>query len=312
MIKKMKEKFVSLLLEDDGGKRSLNKRNSLTLAVSFFAAGILSQLVPSFFKNDNPRGSVIRSDTPLIKYKDESVPLPLTTRNKTEYIGGVSEESPHEKPKVVKPFSNKPIQYRGKQVIFPDSNTERIPSGSYFIGKFLTSIDTRSQQRVHVMLPYGGSNKTGGDSLPPETILMGQFNYSGQGKRVFIVFNRAVLPDGQEINVQAQALSSKDYRVGVIGAYHGNRGSQMASMLGLSMVSGVSEVMVEKQGFGQSYNIAPKSTIKNGLYNGLAKVTDMEANEQVAQLAAAPKYVTIDSGTDLIISIEESFGTNEQ
>lgn len=310
MIKKLKEKLGSIFLEDDGGKRVLNKRNSLTLFMSVFAIGMLAQLAPSFFKSDNPRGSVTRSDVPLTKHKDNSA-APIT-KNKMQYMGGIFEDTPHEKPKEVRHYSNKPIHYRGKQVIYPDSSTERIPSGSNFIGKLLTSIDTRSRQRVHVMLPYGGSNKAGGGSLPPETILLGQFNYSGQGERVFVFFNKAVLPDGQEINIRGQALSSKDYRVGIIGDYHSNKGSQMASVLGLSMVSGVSEVMVEKQGLGQSYNIVPKSTIKNGLYNGVAKVTDMEANDQAAQLAAAPKYVTIDSGADLIISIGESFGTSEQ
>jgi type IV secretory pathway VirB10-like protein len=161
------------------------------------------------------------------------------------------------------------------------------------------------------MLPYGGSHKSGGGSLPPETILMGQFSYGGQGERVFIVFNRAVLPDGQEIAISAQALSSKDYRPGVIGDYHSNKGVRLASVIGLSMASGISEVMVEKQGLGQSFNVVPKANLKNGLYNGVAKVTEMEANDQATQLAQTPNYVTIDSGTDIIISLGESFGTNE-
>jgi hypothetical protein len=69
--------------------------------------------------------------------------------------------------------------------------------------------------------------------------------------------------------------------------------------------------MVEKQGLGQTFNATPKPTLKNGIYNGVAKVTETEANDQATQLAQAPKYVTIDSGSDVIISLGESFGTNE-
>ena len=61
------------------------------------------------------------------------------------------------------------------------------------------------------MLPYGGSHKSGGGSLPPETILMGQFNYPGQGERVFINFTKAILPDGEET---AKANKDKLQRLG--------------------------------------------------------------------------------------------------
>ena len=81
--------------------------------------------------------------------------------------------------------------------------------------------------------------------------------------------------------------------------------------MSLEIITVIKEV-VEKQGLGQSFNVAPKSTLKNGIYNGVAKVTETEANDQAAQLAQTPKYVTIDSGADVIISLGESFGTNEQ
>lgn len=311
MIKKIKAKLGALVLQDEGGKRILNRKHVSIAAIIFSAIGLASQLLPPLLKSDIPKGSITKSDTILIKEKNETKPQPSKTETNQQNIGGVTDPLPPQKPAIVARHF-KSIRYKGKQVIGPDANAQRIPSGASFVGKLLTSIDTRSQQRVHVMLPYGGSHKSGGGSLPPETILMGQFSYSGEGERVFILFNRAVLPDGEEIAIQAQALSSKDYRVGVIGNYHGNKGSQMASVIGLSMVSGISEVMVEKQGLGQSFNFTPKSTLKNGIYNGVAKVTETEANNQATQLAQTPKYVTIDSGSDVIISLGESFGTNEQ
>jgi hypothetical protein len=311
MIKKIKAKLGALVLQNEGGKRILNKKHASIAVIIFSAVALASQLLPPLLQSDIPKGNITKSDTSLIKEKSEAILRPSTTETNQQNIGGVTDPLPPQKPVIVA-HHFKPIRYKGKQVIGPDANAQKIPSGASFVGKLLTSIDTRSQQRVHVMLPYGGSHKSGGGSLPSETILMGQFSYSGEGERVFILFNRAVLPDGQEIAIQAQALSSKDYRVGVIGDYHGNKGSQMASVIGLSMVSGISEVMVEKQGLGQSFNVAPKSTLKNGIYNGVAKVTETEANDQAIQLTQTPKYVTIDSGADVIISLGESFGTNER
>ena len=307
MIEKLKNRLESLVFREEGGKKRLNVKRIFIFAVFILLTYLSFQFVMIIFKSDVPPSSFTKSDVSLMK--NRSATLNVAVKGKVELIGGITPYVPAPPKKSASGHRAAPIRYAGKQVILPDDNAQRIPSGANFIGKLLASIDTRSQQLVHVILPYGGSHKPGGGSFPPDTILTGQFSYSGDGDRVFIIFNRAVLPDGQEVAIQAQALSSKDYRAGIVGDYHGNKGSRMASVLGLSMVSGISEVMVEKQGLGQGYNVAPKSTIKNGIYNGIAKVAEAEANEQVAQLAQTPKY---DTGMDLIISLGESFGTNER
>ncbi len=310
MIAKVKAKLAALILQDEGGKKVLNKKRAVIGGFLIFIVGVAGQLVPSLLKSDLPHGGITKSDTPLIKDQSGTPPRPTTAEDNRTNIGGVANHVPVTKQGRI--ARGKPLRYKARQVIGPDINAEKIPSGANFVGKLLTSIDTRSQQRVSVILPYGGSHKSGGGSLPPETILMGQFNYAGQSERVFMVFNRAVLPGGLEVAIQAQALSSKDYRAGVIGDYHSNKGDQMTSVLGLSMVGGVSEVMVEKEGLGQSYEATPKATLRNGFYNGLAKVTETEANNQAAKLAQTPNYVTIDSGADVIISLAESFIKNER
>ena len=310
MIAKMKTKLGALILQDEGGKRVLNKKRAVIGGLLIFVLGVAGHLVPSLLEDNLPQGGITKSDAPLIKNQGGTPPQPSTKGGNKQNIGGIADHAPPTKH--TKIARGKPLRYKARQVINPDANAERIPSGANFVGKLLASIDTRSQQIVHVMLPYGGSHRSGGGGLPPETILMGQFSYSGQGPRVFMIFNRAVLPDGQEVAIRAQGLSSKDYRAGVIGDYHSNKADQMASVLGLSMVGGISEVMVEKEGLGQSFEPTAKATIKNGMYNGLAKVTEMEANNQAARLAQTPNYVTIDSGADVIISLGESFIKNER
>ena len=144
-------------------------------------------------------------------------------------------------------------------------------------------------------------------AFPPATILLGQANYPGHDERVYLTFDHGLLPDGQEIVLQARGLSSRDYAPGIVGDFHNNTGSQMASVVGLSMVSGMSEIMVEKEGLGNSFESTPKATLKNGVYNGLSKVTEMQANRQAEKLAQIPDYVTVSEGSDVIISLTGSY-----
>ena len=152
-----------------------------------------------------------------------------------------------------------------------------------------------------MILPYDAKNKSGEKILPKGSILIGEPSYSGQGNRVFISFTKAVLTNGNEIDLHAQALSSKDYSAGIEGKFHSNTVNRVGSVLGLSMISGTTEVLVEKESLGEGQTPTPKSTIKNGLINGLSKIANMEANIQAKKLAEKPEYVTIEAGSDLII-----------
>lgn len=309
MIRKLREKTSRFLFREEGGKKVLNRKHAFLLAAIIFAVGLTCTLVPQIVSTGE-ESQLKRSDVPIVK-SDNPSPQPSAgpqTGNSAP-IGGVADHAPRESPQVVHRRST--VRYRAKQVIGPGESVDRIPRGSNFVGKLLGSIDTRAPQSVQVILPYGGSGKSGG-SIPPETILFGQASYSGQGDRVYLNFDHGVLPDGQEIAIQARALSSKDYTPGVVGDFHSNTGNRIASVLGLSMVGGMSEVMVEKEALGQTYMATPKATLKNGFYNGVSKVTQMEAGIQAEKLAQTPEYVTVEAGADLIISLISSYGQGER
>ncbi|WP_127718216.1 TrbI/VirB10 family protein [Halobacteriovorax sp. HLS] len=198
------------------------------------------------------------------------------------------------------------IKLMAKQIISRSdlaTYQDAIPTGTNFIGKLISRIDTREQnQFIKVLLPYGGSFK-GRSKLPNDTILLGTAKYSGHGKKVFVQFAKAILPTGMEVEINAQALNPDDYSSGILGDYHGTAGVRIATTLGLSMVSGMTEVLTEKKALGESGAVTPKATMKNALYHGVSKVTDMEAARQAQELSAEKPYVTIDAGVDLIISL---------
>lgn len=196
-----------------------------------------------------------------------------------------------------------PIKYRAKQVIIRDETQSFLPTGTNFIGKLLSAIDTRNQgQWVKAILPHGGKFKDRGH-LPKDTILMGTINYPGKGKKVFINFSKGILPSGHEFSLQAQVLDSKNHAYGISGTYHSRRGSQIASVLGLSMISGMTEVLTEKKALGETKVVAPKATIENAFYHGVSKVADMEAKRQASELGELAPYVTVPAGESLIIGL---------
>ncbi|MCT4642790.1 MAG: TrbI/VirB10 family protein [Bacteriovoracaceae bacterium] len=233
------------------------------------------------------------------------------TKNKNQKsVGGIKEEKPDEKPKKKYQIVKKKINYRAKQVLSTDENNNgrTLPIGINLIGKLLNSIDTRQTgQMVKVLLPYGGKHKGSGGSLPSNTIIFGRPIYSGEGAKVQIKFNRALFPDGEEINFMAQALSPKDYSIGIEGEFHGNTGGRTAAVLGLTMVAGMSETLVKKEALGQGFQVTPKASLKNGFYNGVSKVANMEANRNAKELMDKQEYVTVDAGKSIIVSLTSTY-----
>ena len=202
-----------------------------------------------------------------------------------------------------------PYKYKATQVILREENDfdreKTIPMGTNMIGKLLTSIDTReSEQFYKVFLPYGGGFK-GGAKIPKGSTLFGKIRYSAKGSKVFINFQKGVFPNGEEFEIQAQALSSKDYSPGIRGDFHGQTGMRVAATLGLSMVSGASSVLTERETSGIAGVTPPKSTLKNALYGGLSQASQTESARQAEKLNENTAYVTIDAGKDLIINLTQ-------
>ena len=69
------------------------------------------------------------------------------------------------------------------------------------------------------------------------------------------------------------------------------------------MVSGMTEVLTEKKALGDKGVVTPKATMKNAIYHGISKVSEMEAARQAQELSAERAYVTIEAGSDVIVSL---------
>lgn len=213
------------------------------------------------------------------------------------------------------PLVPKNVIFSAKQVINRSGiggTMQPLPSGTNFIGKLLNGIDTRDQnQIIKVLLPYGARHRNGG-TIPRSTTLLGQVSYSGQGEKVYITFNRAIFPNGKEYKINAQGLSSKDYSAGLDGSYHGNADLRMAASMGLSMVSAATSILTSKSIVGGVNNngqqtVLPDATMKNAMLHGVSKISDQESKRQAQELEQKKVYVTVEAGSDLIVSLLITF-----
>ena len=87
----------------------------------------------------------------------------------------------------------------------------------------------------------------------------------------------------------------------------GNLGPRVAATLGLSVISGASSVLTEREEMGRMGMPVPKATLKNAALGGLGQAANDEAQRQAQKLTEEPEYVTVDAGKDLIINLTGAY-----
>jgi len=308
----VKTKVVDFLFDDDGGKRTLKKRNAKISLTGLFTLITLLQLLKSSDSSDLSK--TYKPFCPGFFWREKkkssdssSVEINLLTESQANARRKGSGNVPLKRPSEV--------VYSGKQV-FERSGAESLltplPSGSNFIGKLLSSVNTNEQgQVIKVTLPYGTRNQRGG-SLPKDTVLHGTATPDGETEKVFIRFHKIIFPDGKEFRIDAQALNSADYSPGLLGIRHSNTDLKMASSIGLTMVSAASDVLTHRSGMGSIGGIvmgpdSPDATMKNAILQGVSQASRQEAQKQAQDLGNVPDYVTIPLGSDMIINLLSPF-----
>ncbi len=306
----IKDAFKKFLFVKDGGKDVLRIKRTMLVSAVVVLTGVGLVLV---FSQQDDTSFWGKTDKPLAANNEARASTPTTNGTVGKLFKNSESKGNGNRP-TRREGGGMKINYRAKQVLVSEGAFDAartIPMGTNLIGRTLTTIDTRqSDQLVKVLLPYGGRFRSGGD-IPKNSIVFGQVSYGGKGKKVFIKFGKGTLPGGQEFSLEAQALSSGDYSPGISGSFHGNADLRVASTLGLTMVAGMSDVLTEKESLGgsalQSGAVTPKANMKNALYHGVSEVAKSEAGRQAEAISDEQEYVTVDAGTDLIVSLTKAY-----
>lgn len=309
------DRVVRFFFTEDGGKQVARK---LRIFCAFVLVVGFGAFITVWMNLDSDTSFFGRTDRPLGQGKDGTTTTGSTPPAKTGRLGRMFQLSESKgvggsKGSAARTGSSK-VNYKAQQVFVSDGGfdpSRTMPMGTNLIGKTLTTIDTReSSQLVKVLLPYGGRASAGGE-LPKATILFGQIANNGKGKKVFVKFNKGVLPSGEEIQIEGQALNPEDYSPGFIGQFHGNADMHIASTLGLTMVAGVTDVLTEKESIGGGGllpgSVTPKATMKNAMLHGASQVAQSEANRQAESIGHEEEYVTVDAGSDVIVSLTKAY-----
>ena len=195
------------------------------------------------------------------------------------------------------------IKYKAGQIIdLGDTNhgdQKANTIGTFVRSRLITSVDTREQGQIVKAMIVDKSVPF----LPYKTIIYGQASL-GQSRKALISFDHALLPSGAEYSLKAQAMSLQTNTLGLDGNFHGKMGLRAATTVGLTVLSGMGEVLTEKESFGGFQgNIVAKPSLKNAAYHGLSKAAENEAQRQAERMNEEPEYMIVEQGTEFHLQL---------
>lgn len=305
LISKLKVFFI----EDSGGKKTLSLKKAGVSLVSLF---LVSVSLMAFFSRGNDITFYRKTSQPQLAPQSKDISdKSLNAKRKTVtdllFKQGEKKKEQDKLQAQAKARQHSEIKYFAPQLL--DGNTKgnkAIRAGAKLLGFLLNNIDTRDPSVVRVLLPKGGESM--GVEIPSGSILSGQFSYSGNGDKVFIVFHRLDTSEGKIQKVNARALDSQDYSSGVRGERYSENGIKIASQMGLSMFSNMTDTLIDKEALGMGANaVQAKPTMKNALLHGMSKAAQDEAGRTSSEIQSLKDYVIVTEGKEIIVQLLEDY-----
>lgn len=306
MTRSLWRRFMSMQVEVSGGKVVINVRNVgvaaggclLILAVGLAWFGPMEDRTFYVQVNQGLGGDGEKSELAGSTVSDSVASLFSNSAKK------MSEEKKMEESRQRKHVA---IKYLAPQVIGTQSKgSKTIRSGAKLVGFLLNAIDTRTSSLVRVRIAKGG--EVDGVEIERGSVLAGQYSYSGDGNRVFVSFSRIDTPDGEPKRIQAVALDSGSYTAGISGEVFSDAGLKTAASLGLTMLSGMADVMTEKESVGMSTDsVQAKSTMRNALLHGASRTAQEQTGRMQQEINNSKDYVVVPEGKEMIIELTEDY-----
>ena len=201
---KITKRIRRLFIKQDGGKEVIDK-TCLLWAFSLILGLGAGTIIFSNYNHDNSVIAVADAPIEMGDKDDSKEPAPISPKLRSLFKASEQIQHTSSPKKKAKSLPKQKLKYRAPQVIIrgdDDSAIGKLSMGAKLIGKLLTSIDTReSEQFYQVLLPYGGKGKHG-EGIPKNTLLFGTINYPNKGRKVFMQFAKALLPNGREVELK--------------------------------------------------------------------------------------------------------------
>lgn len=304
-IKKVKAEVRSYFTKTSGGKTVVHSRRASVLSIACLFVGSLSLAV---FGPSPDRTYYMRTSNP----NDRNVPIqPSGVILERDVSGLLTTGKDQQSKEVARALLQKrqrvSTKYFASQIVDGRKPEQKVMlAGSKLVAFLLNSIDTRSPRPVRARILRGGESN--GIEIERGAVLTGQYSYGGSGNRVFIVFSSVTTPDGELRRIQAHALDSASYTAGIDGETHSDGTAKTVAGLGLSMLSGMADVLTEKESVGSTYgSIQAKPTMRNALLQGVARSSQEQISRTMNAVDSSNDYVIVPEGQEMIVELIESY-----
>lgn len=142
--------------------------------------------------------------------------------------------------------------------------------------------------------------------LPERTVLFGK-GRSGN-ERLFIEFNKAILPTGESYPIRGQAFDGEDRILGLKGTLVGTRTKKMAGAMAFGFLGGMAEGL---QTSGGSFLAPRKPSVRDAALSGASRAALGQSEAYMDEIKNSPNTIEVKVGTRIIVITDEPKGTSD-
>ena len=137
--------------------------------------------------------------------------------------------------------------------------------------------------------------------IPENAVLIG-VGKSGED-RLFVEFQKIVLPTGETYKITAQAFESDDKIQGIKGSIVGTRSKKMMMAMGLGFLGGMADGMRENT--SGSYFSNQKPTTRDAALAGASKAALDQSEAYLEEMKKSPNIIQVKSGTEFYFIVDD-------
>ncbi|OYZ23588.1 MAG: hypothetical protein B7Y39_04590 [Bdellovibrio sp. 28-41-41] len=272
---KLKEKFESIVFEQEGKKKTISKKLMRRASISFGLLGILAILI------EEPKRT-IKKATEFTSSQN------VGSRN----LNSIPDHKTSETKRPTKLHQAQPVKLPGPTTISRPGANEILP-GTIVKAVLQTSATDGPVKAVLIEdVVVSGEVKISSGSM---LIGVGQSLES----RVGIQFLKAIVNEREVLEISAVALDSEDQLVGLQASRLGSESVRLGASVGLNFVGGLAEGMKERTGVNGAS--VEQNTTSNALLNGAAHASLEQARSLMESTKNQKVSLMVDSGTPIFL-----------
>jgi type IV secretory pathway VirB10-like protein len=189
-------------------------------------------------------------------------------------------------------------------------NTKRLLAGYSIPCEMMYTLQTDKPANPITAILTRDFVKSGIVLLPKGSKLTGMVTEVSNSGRIFIAFNRILLPSGEEKEFKGEGMDGVDTSIGLAGEYINNTAKYAGVAADVVVAAGL-DSMAQSQQTTVSNGVVVATTPQPSFGNSLGKiggqvVGDM-AKSQASQIAQQPAVYRVPQGKQLYIYIRETF-----